>query len=206
MRFADLAVQRMLNTLDESGGAGVGATHISAHQTYSATGAGEISGGSPAFARKALTWAAASGRSKATSAAAVLDIPAGTTLRWLSFWDALTAGNFLGIVPNGGTAPKGFTVDDIATEVLDSPAHGYANGNTVVVWAISGMSLPAPLAEGTVYFVVGATTDTLQLSATSGGAAINVTAVGAGFLQRIVEETFGAQGTHTVSTATMSLD
>jgi hypothetical protein len=30
--------------------------------------------------------------------------------------------------------------------------------------------------------------------------------VGAGFLQKIVEESFGAQGTHTVSSATMSLD
>src|SRR5690242_14087501 len=102
MRFSDTAVQRMLDRMDETspGGAGVGATHASLHSAYSASGANELAGGSPAYARKALTWAAASGRSKATSASAVFDVPASTTVRWVGFWDASTSGNFLGMVPN----------------------------------------------------------------------------------------------------------
>jgi hypothetical protein len=68
------------------------------------------------------------------------------------------------------------------------------------------VALPTGISEGTVYYIVGAATDTFQLSLTSGGAAIDITAVGSGYAQRIVEEAFGAQGTHTVSTATMSID
>jgi hypothetical protein len=206
VRFADVAVQRMLNALDESGGAGVGATHGSLHTAYSSTGANEVTGGSPAYARKAATWAAASGRSKATSASMVFDVPASTTVRWVGFWDAVTAGNFLGMTPNGGGTPEAFAVPDISNDTLEAPGHGFSNGNTVVVWAVPGVSLPTGLSEGTVYHVISATTDDLQLSATSGGSAINITAVGSGFLQRLVEESFGAQGTHTVTSATMSLD
>lgn len=206
MRFADLAVQRMLNVLDESGGAGVGATHGSLHTAYSSTGTNEVTGGSPAYARKAATWAAASGRSKATSASMVFDVPAGTTVRWVGLWDAVTAGNFLGMVPNGGGTPKAFTLDDTTTDTFESPAHGFTNGQTVVVWTISGMSLPTTVAEGTVYYIVSATTDDFQLSLTSGGAAINITVIGTGYVQRLIEEAFGSQGTHTVTTATMALD
>lgn len=208
MRFADLAVQRMLNALDESGGAGVGATHGSLHTAYSSTGANEVTGGSPAYARKAATWAAAAGRSKATSASMVFDVPAATTVRWVGFYDAVTAGNFLGMVPNGGGTPESFAVNSagVTSNTFDAPSHGFANTNTVVVWAVPGVALPTGVAEGTVYYIVGSATDTFQLSLTSGGAAIDITAVGSGYAQRIVEETFGSQGTHTISSATMSLD
>jgi hypothetical protein len=206
VRFADLAVQRMLNILDESGGAGVGATHGSLHTAYSTTGANEVTGGSPAYARKAATWAAASGRSKATSASMVFDVPASTTVRWVGLWDAVTAGNFLGMTPNGGGTPEAFTVPVIADDTLEAPGHGFSNAQMVVVWAVPGVALPTGLSEGTVYHVRDATTDDLKLAATAGGAAIDITAVGSGMLQRIVEETFGAQGTHTVTSATMSLD
>lgn len=206
MRFSDTAVQRMLNALDESGGVGVGATHGSLHTAYSSTGTNELSGGSPAYARKAATWAAASGRSKATSASMVFDVSAGTTVRWCGFFDSATSGNFLGMVPNGGGTPEAFVTPDISNDLLEAPSHGFSNGNTVVVWTVPGASLPTGIAEGTVYYVTSAATDELSLSLTSGGATINLTAVGSGFLQRIVEEVFGAQGTHTITTATMSLD
>ena len=210
MRFADVAVQRMLNALDESGGAGVGATHGSLHTAYSTSGANELTGGSPAYARKAATWAAASGRSKATSASMAFDVPAGTTVRWIGIWDAVTAGNFLGMTPNGGGIPEDMAVNSagVTSNTIDAPAHGFVAGNSVVVWAVPGASLPAPLVEGTVYWVIatGLTTDALQLATTSGGSAIDLTATGSGFIQRLVEEVFGAQGTHTVTTATMTLD
>jgi hypothetical protein len=196
----------MLNALDESGGAGVSATHASLHTAYSATGANEVTGGSPAYARKALTWAAASGRSKAISSGVTFDVPAGTTVRWVGFWDAVTAGNFLGMVPNGGAAPESFVVPDATADVLEAPGHGFADNDKVVVWTVPGYTLPGGLSEGTVYHVINSTTDDLQLSATSGGASVAISSVGSGFLQKIVEEAFGAQGTHTVSAATMSID
>lgn len=204
MRFSDQAVRVMLDALDE--GQAEGCTHGSLHTAYSSSGANEVSGGSPAYARKAATWAAASGRSKATSASMVFDVPAGTTVRWVGFWDAVTAGDFKGMAPNGGGTPEAFTVPDISNDVLEAPGHGFSDAQTVVVWAVPGVALPTGFAEGTVYHVRDATADDLKLAATAGGAAINITAVGSGMLQRIVEEAFGAQGTHTVSSATMSLD
>lgn len=208
MRFSDTAVQRMLDRMDEAspGGAGVGATHVSLHSAYSSTGANELTGGSPAYARKAATWSAASGRTKALTSAVTFDVASGSTVRFIGLWDAVTAGNFLGMTPNGGSTPKQFTLDDATADTFESPAHGFVNGDAVVVWAVSGLSLPTGVVEGTVYFVVTATTDDFQLSATSGGAAINITAIGGGFAQKLVAEVFGAQGTHQVSAITLGLD
>lgn len=45
----------------------------------------EVTGGS--YARQAITWNAASGGSIDSSNAPVLDIPASTTVSWLSFWN-----------------------------------------------------------------------------------------------------------------------
>lgn len=212
MRFSDIACQRMLDRMDESspGGAGVGATHGSLHTAYSSTGANELTGGTPAYARKAATWAAAATRSKATSAAMVFDVAAGLTARWVGFWDAVTAGTFLGMTPNGGGIPEDFavTASGVTSNTLDAPAHGFVAGQSVVVWGVPGALLPTPLVEGTVYWVIaaGLTADALQLAATSGGSALDLTATGSGFLQRLVEESFGAQGTLTVTTATLTID
>lgn len=60
------------------------------------TGANEITGGSPAYARKAVTWNAAASGSLDSSNAPVFDVPSGTTVAHVGFWDAVTAGNFLG--------------------------------------------------------------------------------------------------------------
>lgn len=62
------------------------------------TGANEISGGSPAYARKSTAFSAAAAGSMDNSDAPVFDVPAGTTVAHVGFWDAVTAGNFLGSV------------------------------------------------------------------------------------------------------------
>ena len=109
-------------------------------------------------------------------------------------------------VPSVAGADVSVNSAGVTSNTFDAPSNGFANGNSVVVWTVPGVGLPTGVSEGTVYWVVGVATDTLQLSATSGGAAIDITAVGSCYIQRLVEETFGAQGTHTVSTATMTLD
>lgn len=61
-------------------------------------GANEMSGGSPAYARKAISFNAASGGNPMTTSADVLiDVPVGT-VAFVGLWDALTVGNFLGYV------------------------------------------------------------------------------------------------------------
>lgn len=57
----------------------------------------EPSGGSPAYARKAATFGAASGGSKAlTNVPIAFDVPAGFTVKSVGFWTALTNGTLLG--------------------------------------------------------------------------------------------------------------
>ena len=48
----------------------------------------EVSGGSPAYARKAIAWSAASAGSAAQNGDVVIDIPASTTVSWLSLWNS----------------------------------------------------------------------------------------------------------------------
>lgn len=62
----------------------------------STTGANEVAGGSPAYARQAITWNAASGGALDDSNAPVFDIPAATTVSHFGLWSAATAGTFYG--------------------------------------------------------------------------------------------------------------
>lgn len=180
-----------------------GTTHASAHTAYSATGANEVAGGSPAYARKAISYGAASGEAKASSGAVTFDIPTGTTVRWIGRWTAITAGTFLGMEANGGTEQE-FSVDLTADTVLE-PAHGRAADSKIVFY---GDTVPAGLVEATVYFVRNPTTDTYQVGATAGGAAINLTGYPGRkcVVSTIVEEAYASQGTLQVTSQTLRLD
>ncbi len=63
-------------------------------------------------------------------------------------------------------------------DTLTATAHGLSNDNTVTLTTTT--TLPAPFVVGTTYYVINASTDTFKLSATSGGAAVNVTDTGTG--------------------------
>ncbi len=60
------------------------------------------------------------------------------------------------------------------TDVITDTAHGFSNGQPVYFTAITG---GAGLAINTIYFVINAATDTYKLSATSGGAAVDITTI-----------------------------
>lgn len=68
------------------------AGYASLHSADSGTtGANELTGGSPAYARKATSWAAASAGSKSTNAAMTFDVPAGTVSHF-GLWNVATGG------------------------------------------------------------------------------------------------------------------
>lgn len=52
------------------------------------TASNEVTGGSPAYARKAVAWNAASGGTATQNGDVVLDIPASTTVSWVSLWNS----------------------------------------------------------------------------------------------------------------------
>lgn len=212
MTFSPAARAQMLNAMDETPAApAAGISHLGLHTAYSSTGANEAAGGS--YARKAATWGAAvvgPPTTKDLSAGVTFDVVAGT-YAWLGLWNQLAAGGtFWGMLPLGGGARRAFNVSDagdLTANLIDSPTHGLSAGQQVVFWAAEGAVLPAPLAEGTIYHVIaaGLTADAFSVSATSGGSAIDITAIGDGSFQTIVPETYAAPGQMNVTGATLYL-
>jgi len=73
------------------------ATYVSLHSADPGlTGASEISGGTPAYARKSLTWASAAAGSSGTSGVVLLDVPGATSVSYFGLWSAATGGTYLG--------------------------------------------------------------------------------------------------------------
>lgn len=70
-----------------------------------------------------------------------------------------------------------FTVDD-TTDIFTSNNHGLANGNRVLV--SSTTTLPTGISTNTIYFVINSTTNTFQLSTSSGGSAVDLSSTGSG--------------------------
>lgn len=173
-------------------------TQASAHTAFpGGTGSNEVVGG--AYVRIAPTFAAASGGTRALSAALNFAIPAGVTVRWLGLWNGAA---FVGYAANDGV-PKEFICTP-ATDLITCPIHGYVDTNKVVLY---GDTVPAGLTEGTIYYVRDATADTFKLAATAGGAVIDLTSAGgsACVVSNIVEELYGGAGTHTITGWTLGL-
>jgi hypothetical protein len=170
---------------------------LSLHTGYpGTTGANEVSGGTPAYARQSATFGAASGGQRTLSSSVTFDVPA-TTVRWIGVWNGST---FMSWSPNGGT-PREFTADP-STDTIRSPAHGYADTQQIVFW---DGTVPGGLTEGTVYYVRDATTDTFRVAATSGGSAIDLGAAGtqACKVSAIVQQTYASQSTHRITAYTV---
>ncbi|WP_219536593.1 hypothetical protein [Nonomuraea guangzhouensis] len=213
MPFNDLGKNKALDGLDESVSGAI--THIGVgNLTDPGTGANyggtEATGGSPAYARQAVTWGAAASGQKANSGALTFDVPAGTYGFLLFFNHVSTnSNNFLGYAPINGTVKGFFSVDTTLTnDALFSVAHGLADGDRLQLFNVFAESLPTGLTEGTVYFVVSSTTNSFKVSLTSGGAAVDITAVagGEGFFQKVIPETFASQGQITVAIGALVLD
>lgn len=60
------------------------------------TGVNEVTGGSPAYARKSITWNSASSGNLDNNANPVFDVPASTTVSHFGLWSAVTTGTFYG--------------------------------------------------------------------------------------------------------------
>lgn len=81
-----------------------------------ADGSNEVSGGSPAYARKAITWGEPANGNVDSTNQPVFDVPAGTTVSHVGFWSAQTNGTFYGY---GDVIPETFGSQGTYT-LLDS--------------------------------------------------------------------------------------
>jgi len=174
-------------------------THFSLHNAFpGTTGAGELSGGAPAYARKAVTVNSSTGGIRSLNASVTFDVATGSTVRFAGAWDGST---FVGYFANGGATPKNFIAYP-STALLGCVSHGFSD--TTKVTFVYGTA-PAGTATGTTYFVRDATTDSFKLAATAGGVAIDLTgAASAGcFIVAIREDAYVLQDTHQVATTSI---
>lgn len=183
-------------------------THASLHSSIpSDLGTNELSGGSPAYARKATTFDPASAGAIVKDATdPVFDVPAGSTVVAVGFWSALVAGTFLGWAPLNGGSTDGVATVAAASDLFTSYAHGLLVDDRVYCLPVTNQALPAGLNATTLYFVVNPTADTFQVSLTLGGAPVNVTSDQEAYFQKIITEVFGSQGTITLDTAALDLN
>lgn len=205
MPFNSTAISQMLDALNGGSPSSIIA-YASLHSAYSSSGASELTGGSPAYARQAVTWNAASAGSKtAASIAGIFNVPASSTVAFIGHWSAVSGGTFADMGANGGATLYAATITLASPGLFTAPGSSYSNGATVVVWAGAGDTLPVAFTAGTIYYVVNAAGATFNLSATSGGAGINTAAAGGCLIQQITTEIYGAQGTFTLSSDSLSL-
>jgi hypothetical protein len=143
--------------------------------------------------RQAITWAAASGGTRANSAQITIAIAAGQTIVASAMYDALSAGNIQGYGQIGSTLRGASTMT--AAGVHTSVGHGLVADDRVFVTAVGGDALPTGLALDTIYFVraTGLTADSFSLATTSGGAAVG-SAAGEVAWFKTVPQTFAIAG------------
>lgn len=194
--LADATVNGMLDNKFPSG---AGNVYLSLHSAYSTSGANLVG------SKTSANMSAASGRSKALSTSCAITVPGAANVAFIGAWDS-TQAVFLGMWPNGSPGEFSFQVD-VTNDKIVCETHGLANGDNVV---FTGGTAPTGLTEGTVYFVVGVTAgdpDTFQVSATSGGSAINITGQPAAGCQlsKVLVDVYTGAGTHTVSALSIAL-
>lgn len=165
-----------------------------------AGGANELVGGTPAYARQIVTWGVAAGGQVYLATVGSHQVPGGSTVMAVGFWDNVATPNFYGYAPLGQFLGV-FAAVDTVVDAIHIPGHGQVLNNPVSFQPVVGKALPAPLVEFTPYYVRDVTTDTFKVAATPGGTAINITGVGSGMVYSLVAESYPVQGVYTVTPA-----
>jgi hypothetical protein len=174
-------------------------TDASLHTAWpGATGSNEVSGGN--YARQAVVIGASSGASRSLVGTATFAIPGGVTVKWIGLWDST---QFRCAMPNGGATPKNFMALPSNDRVYSS-GHGWIDGQAVTFF---NGTPPAPLVEGTTYYVLDANSESFKVSASAEGSAIGLTAAPSFgcVVAAITEDTYPSSGTHQLTSGTITI-
>jgi hypothetical protein len=173
------------------------------------TGTSEATGGS--YARQQADFAvAAAGTLQNNANIDFASMPAvsGNGIVGWSAWDAVSAGNclwtgWLSLTSGLAEVRSG----DLATDDVQSVAHGLVTDSRVVFEALEGLTIPAGITAGTLYFVlaVGLTTDTFRVSTTSGGGTLNITAAGSALWRLVANKTVNSGDTFRIATGDLDV-
>lgn len=174
------------------GSSTAGSLHVALHSTWPGE-AGDQETGEVAYTSYARVAVARSGAGWTVSnnsvvPAAAIEFPACTgSTATANFWTIGTASSGAGKILYAnviGAAPTVLT--GATSDTITSPAHGLVVDDPVVFWATYGLALPTGITEGTIYYVKTApSVDTITISATVGGATLDLTASGVGAVQKV---------------------
>jgi len=162
--------------------------------------ANEVTGGT--YTRQTVTaanWATVSGGSTNNSAEISFTLmPACTVTHCAILKDTLTTVLFGG--PLTDAAPKACTVvdGDLTANLVSCGSHGFTTDTRVAFYVEPyGGTIPTGLTEGTIYYVLatGLTADKFAVSTTSGGSAVDITAVGNALVQKCLPKVVNAGDT-----------
>lgn len=179
----------------------IAAPHLSLHDGHPGnTGASEVSGGT--YARQPLV----AKMGTATGGAIANDgeiqftlLPAVPTpgILFAGLWSALTVGTFYGFMPIESVYI--YAIGANTGDVFTSYAHGLANDDRVYLRKSIGQGMPAGPVADTLYWVVGVTTDTFQISATQGGGAVALTSDGEAVVTKVVGKVTNLNDSFTIA-------
>lgn len=100
-------------------------------------------------------------------------------------------------------APKAFTAT--TADTLTVPGHTLIVGDRAVAYEAPGAVLPTGLTRGVVVYVKTVSGNDITLSATSGGATLDITAAGAGVVQRLTPLSIGEGVKPTIAIGAMTV-
>lgn len=152
-------------------------------------GGTEVSGGSYArvqVTNNATNFPAASGGQKQNGTLIQFVV---ATASWgevvaIGLFDAASSGNMLGWSWLGNDAGRVFTAI-AAGDLITIPGHSLVVDDKVRFVAIPGSSLPGGISANTTYFVKTVSGNDITISATQGGATLDITGAGSGLIAKI---------------------
>lgn len=124
----------------------------------------------------------------------------------LTHWSIGTASSGAGKILFSGplaTGVKAFTVK--TNDTLTIPGNAFAVDDRVVLSSIAGLTFPTGPTAGVVYWVKTVSGDDVTLSATQGGATLDVTAVGSGRIALSKQVSVSAGITPKVAASAMAI-
>lgn len=182
---------------------------ISLHSADPAdTGANELTGGG--YARQQVAFGAAAAGTLSNTGAITWSVPAGDVVAW-GMNGSSSAGTFYQTGWfNTATPAVGLGIvrsADATANDVQSNAHGLAANDRLVFEMIEQLTVPAGLTAGTIYHVIstGLTADAFRVSATQGGAAIDITGQGSAIWRRVLVTNFGGAGSFQVAAGDLDI-
>src|SRR5688572_5692731 len=165
----------------------------------------ELTGGG--YARQQVVFGAAASGTLSNTSAITWSVPAGDVVAW-SAWDSVSAGvcfqtGWFSTVSNVILVPDA----DVAGNLIRSHEHGFSANDRVVFETIEALTAPAGITLGTLYHVIatGLTTDAFSVSATQGGAALDITASGVAIVRKVVVTNFSSAGSFQVAAGDLDI-